>query len=125
MFLLEPGPLARLEPDQTPPYPARPSFEGIVADALGEIPALDARLAGAALSLADNPLADLDAVFYATVGAADNEVDYQDGGFDGAPFADLIDSGDNEDLLRQSVQRYLPGADAPIETNYEEPQPLI
>lgn len=124
MFAPEPGPLARLEADQVPPFPVRPSFEGIVADALAELPALDARLAGAALWTADNPPVDLDAVFAATVGAANAEVDYQAGQFDGAPFADLVAVGDNEDTLRQSVLRYLPGADTPIETNFEEPSPL-
>jgi hypothetical protein len=124
--MLEPerGPLARLEPDQIPPFPVRPSFEGIVADALGELPALDARLAGAALWTAENPPDELDAVFNATVGAAAGEVDDQIGAFDVSPFADLIASGDNEDTLRQSVLRYLPPSEAPIETNFEEPSPL-
>lgn len=124
MIALEPGPLARLEADQTPPYPTRPSFEGIVADALAELPALDARLAGAAIWAADNPPDELDAVFNATVGAANGEVDDQVAAFSDTPMADLIAVGDNEDLLRQSVLRYLPGADAPVETNFEEPQPL-
>lgn len=107
-----------------PPYPVRPSFEGIVADALGELPALDARLAGAALWTTENPPDELDAVFNATVGAANGEVDTQIGAFDVSPFADLVTVGDNEDTLRQSVLRYLPGPEAPIETNFEEPSPL-
>lgn len=125
MIALEPGPLARLEADQVPPYPTRPSFEGIVAEALAELPALDARLAGAAMWAADNPPDDLDAAFNATVGAANSEVDDQVAAFSGTPMADLIVIGDNEDTIRQSVLRYLPAADAPIETNFDLPQTVV
>lgn len=124
MFALEPGPFARLEPDQVPPYPTRPSFEGIVADALVDLPNLDTRLAGAMLWAGDNPPDELDAVFLGTVGAASGEVDAQIDAMAGSPLLDVIATGDNEDVLRQSVQRYLPAPDAPIETNFEEPSPL-
>lgn len=121
MFDLEPGPLARLEPDQVRPFPSRASFEGLVAEALGELPALDARLAGAAVATTDNPSLDLDAVFTTTIGGAAAEVDNQLAGAPVSPAAQLVGAGDNADGLRQDSLRYLPSADTPIRATLEDP----
>jgi hypothetical protein len=118
----DPGPLALLALDQVRPFPPRPSFEAIVADALGTLAGLDARAASARADLADAGGDPTDG-FDADLAAAMDDALEAPGAGATSDAADTIDRGDNLDVLRQSVSDVLPSADTPVTFNYDEPPP--
>lgn len=124
MFELEPGPLAPLVPDELRPFPPRSSFETLVADALGALAGAEAALASTAVRTTEQPPDDLDALYGATVGAAEAAVDDEIAHAPGSSAPTLVDTGNTVDQIRQSVLGYLPQPDAPISASFDEPPML-
>lgn len=121
MLELEPGPIGPLTSDALAPFPRRPSFETLVVDALGAFWNVDNALALAALHTAASPPDDLEALYAATVGAAEADVNHQLAQAPGSPAPTLVGQGDSTDRIRQSVLQYLPQPDAPITATFDEP----
>jgi hypothetical protein len=115
------GPLTLIERDALAPLPPRPSFEGVVSDALGDTAGADVTLRQASATIGDTA-GDINDGF---------EGDYADALDDQleAPGADVpqvvdqaIDAGADVETLHDSVSNVLPPVDTPVEFSYDEPQ---
>lgn len=118
---MDAGPLARVDPDSLARFPIARSFEGIVADHLGNLVGVDAILSGAKVDVVAHPPEALDGVFASTVDAAADTVANDDATIPPSTIPELLGAGDNADARRIEAEKYLPGADAPIEQDFKEP----
>jgi hypothetical protein len=116
---LEAGPLDYLERDELRPFPERPSFTSLVADELSSWPGADNRLAQVHSDLADNA-GDLDDGFDGDYGDAISELEPPGAGVT-LELSSAIETGDNIDTVRQTVQDVLPPVDTPINDPFDGP----
>lgn len=116
----ERGPLEYLEVEQLRPFPPRPSFGTIVADALEAFRGADDRLGLAAADLSAGG-GDPNDGFAAELGAATADGLEAPGGEMPGAIVTAIGSGDDNDTLRASVQDVLPPVEAPIDMSFDEP----
>lgn len=118
----DPGPLDYFEPSAIRPMPARPSFEGIAAGALADVPGLDAQFLNARAELA-NTAGNVNDGFEGELADAIGDGVNPPG--DDVPLetATTIGSGDGLDGIRQSVQDTLPPTNTPIDLGFDEPPP--
>jgi hypothetical protein len=121
MFELEPGPFALLDPDSLRRLAPRPSFTGIVADALGDSAGIRGALDGAARDATDNPPEDLDGTYASTIGVAGDVVGNQIATAPASPVPSLLEQGQNADTIREGVRQYLPTPDVPITATFTDP----
>lgn len=119
----ERGPLEKMRADELAGFPLRPSFEGLVADRLGEVDGADAAIGGAAVTIASSSPADVDQAFASTVGQAAEDLD-PTAILSPVVIAEQIDSADNLDGIRQGVLRYLPSPDTEPQVDLVPPPPV-
>ena len=114
-------PLDRLDPSSLQPFPPAASFEGLVADRLGQLAGSDAVMAGITATAGAHPQSDLDGLFDGTVRVGADGLGDEDASMPASQLPQFIDAGDNADVLRTGVLPYLPQPDAPIEQPFTDP----
>lgn len=114
------GPFDALPPLTLRPLPARPSFEGIVADGLGSRAGLDARLVTAGGDLA-TAAGNTNDGFEGELAEAIGDGLNPPGDGVALDVATSIEGGDNLDGIRQSVADTLPPSDTPIDLGFDAP----
>lgn len=120
-FTLEPGPIGVIDATALQPFPAAPSFEGIVARGLEGAAGVDAGLAGARGTAGGEGPPDLDAAYQSTVGVAREVLAGQAGAETDPTAGVLADRTDGAEAYRQEVLPHVPPPSTPIEGTYVEP----
>jgi hypothetical protein len=95
-------------------------FEGLVEPLVGALGGGDATLFALQETIAANVADGLDARFVATIGAAEEAAVNNRGAGDDQTADALVDAGAGSEAYRQSVLRYIPQPDAPIEHDFRE-----
>ena len=117
------GPLELLDPASLVPFPVTPSFEGLVADRLGNLAGADVVLAGAADHAGANPPDDLEGAYASTIAPAADAANNETATTAPSTIPDRIAAGDAADDRRVDAAKYLPDVGAPIDQDFHTPPP--
>lgn len=99
-------------------------FEQLVEPLAGVLAGSDGPLASLQTTIAGNTEDGLEGTWQSTIGAADDLAANQAGLGDDQTADALVDAGAGTEAYRQSVLRYLPQPDAPIQGDFRDlPQP--
>jgi hypothetical protein len=118
---LDRGPIDRLDETALRPFPALPSFEGLVASALEGVRGVDDSLGRVRLDAGATDAPDLDAAFASTVGVALEALSGTAGAEDDGTAGTLIDRTAGVEAYRQEVLPHVPHPDVRIEGGFVDP----
>lgn len=118
---MDPGPLERLDASMLARFPLSRSFEGIVADHLGNLAGADSVLLGAKADASTGSPADLETAYATTIAPAADALANDDATFPVSSVPELLGAGDNADARRVDAEKYLPDAGAPIDQAFTDP----
>jgi len=103
------------------PFERFPSFEGIVAAAIGDGGTQATRFAQAARDAGADGIPDLDGAYAESVGVAAEVVEANHDAANNTTGSQLADTTDGAEAYRAGVLPHLPQPSAPIEGDYTEP----
>lgn len=119
---LEPGPFWQRD---EMPFGPRVLTDGLFAQLLEPLVSVlrgsDTPLGAARDQVGRDVPTDLELVYLTTVGAAERELEAQEGAGDDQTAPALVDAGEGSEVYRQSVLGYLPQPDIPIEVDFTDP----
>jgi len=113
--------LPLLDPASLRPLPAGPQLSAALAGPLSTITSARDGLSSVAGAVAPDAPVDVDGRYALTIGVARDELGAEDAPVASSAPDTLVAAGENSETIRQSVLRYLPQVDAPIEQPFIEP----
>lgn len=107
-----------------PPAPDRPSFSGIVADALAPAPGLGDHADASSAELGAVDPTTIEGAYTGTLGDTADTLASETDATDSSPAGDLLDAGAVVDARHGQVRSYLPGPDSTVPANFNDPPTL-